>query len=210
MSRGVAGPGVPRCGVPRRRNGDGERVDYGEGEPCERPAGWGTPNAGVPGTPCKLHGGSLPNNVSAATRRRVELECTALLAEHDVTPVTDSVAELEVLAGEVLAWRDLLRQRLGELHPEDWRYTGKVGEELHTTVALYERSLDKAERILTSMSKLGIAGRKVQLEEARFDLMANLVELTLADLGVDAADRDVRAVLHRHATALEAASEEHF
>jgi hypothetical protein len=96
--------------------------------------------------------------VAAATRRRIELECSRLLAEEDLTAIDDPVTELELHAAEILAWRDLLRRRLGEL--EQWRWTGKLGQEqLHATVSLYERALDRAERTLVNMTKIGLAER---------------------------------------------------
>jgi hypothetical protein len=152
-----------------------------------------------------LHGGNTLPAVNAAVRRRLELGCAHLLKAENIEPVTDPVAELELHAGEVLAWRDLLRRRLGEL--EHWRWQGRYGqEELRAEVSLYERSLDRAEKTLVSMAKLGIAERRVALEERQTEAMVQIIEAALADLGYDPASADVRAVIHRHALAIEAKS----
>ena len=203
MTRGVAGPDVPLCGRPRRQDDDGERVPAGEGEPCRKVAGTGTPNEGVPGVPCHLHGGRAPNVVAAAARRRAALEVSALLAEEDVTPVDNPIEQLELLAGEVLAWRDLLRRRIGALDHLD--HTDKVGrEQTRATVELYERSLDRAERILSNMARLNLGERRIQLEERQHAFMAAVVEEVLRRRGLDVASTEVRADLFEVAQALEA------
>ena len=198
MTRGVPGPDVPLCGRLRRQDDDGEPVAPGEGQPCERPAGEGVPGLlGVAGTPCRLHGGRTLPAIRAGTVRRVEAECRALLAEENVQPVIDPVSELESLGGEVLAWKALLRQRLGELDPQDWRRMGMVGqEEMHALVGLYERSLDKAAKLLVDMAKLDLGERRVRLEERQTDLAQNIIEMTLRRHGLDASSTEVRATLY--------------
>ena len=190
LIRGVPGDDVPTCGRPRRQDDLGEHAPAGTGEPCRKPVA-------APGDACRLHGGATPAAVAAAARRRIELEASRLLAAEDIAPVTDPVSALELHAGEVLAWRDLLRRRLGDLDPEDWRWTGNVGqEELHATVALYERSLDRAAKLLTDMTKIGIAGRRQQLEEQQHALMTQVVEEWLRRRGHDPSAVDVRSELH--------------
>ena len=201
MTRGVAGPNINLCNAARRRDDDGERVAPGEGALCTRPAGWGTTTPGV--GPCKLHGGCTPAVVSNAVRRRVALECSRLLEGMDIEPVTNPVSALEAHLGEMLGWRDVLRARLGELDPQDWRRAGQYGEELNALVTLYTQSLRDVQKGLTDATKIGISARRQQLEEAKFTFMQAIVEQVLRRHGLDPTATDVRASLYEVATELE-------
>jgi hypothetical protein len=123
----------------------------------------------------------------------VALECSRLLEQQDVEPVTDPVSELEQLGGEVLAWRDLLRQRMSELPPG---IGALVRPELAPLIGLYQSALERAESLLVSMAKLGLAERRVRIEERQHDLMAHVVEEVLRRHGVDPVSDVVRADLY--------------
>lgn len=193
------------CGRARRQDDEGNRVSRDQAAPCTRPAGWGTPNAGVPGAPCKFHTGSTPAVIAAYTRRRVELECSKLLSSMDISPITDPVTELEAHLDEMVGWRDVLRSRLGELDPKEWRRSGQYGEELHALVALYTTSLRDVQKALTDATKIGIEGRRVQLDEERTAMMAAIVETWLRRRGIDPETAEVRGELHEIFVELEGA-----
>ncbi len=93
--------GPPRCGARTRAGGS-----------CQQIAGWGTDHAHVPGTRCRLHGGSTPNQKRSAERLRVEQEATAAVVRFgldmtDITPGEALLREVRRSAAMVgwLAWR---------------------------------------------------------------------------------------------------------
>jgi len=85
-------------------------------------------------------------------------------------PVTDPVARYADLAGEILAFKDLARVQMNAL--QDWTLTighfergdddeGReflaMAEQAKAVVMVYERGLDRAERVLARMQSLGIS-----------------------------------------------------
>ncbi len=79
------------CGA-RRRQGEGL---------CRRPAGWGTDHVGV--GHCKLHGGSTKSHRTKAATAILENKVKGALERRGVEPVCDPIAQLSMLAGEVVA-----------------------------------------------------------------------------------------------------------
>ncbi|MFI2202658.1 hypothetical protein ACH47Z_18135 [Streptomyces sp. NPDC020192] len=171
---------------------------------CGRPAGWGTDHPGV--GRCKLHGGATKNQVVAAERVRVEREARLLLAElGEARPVTDPAAELQRVAGEVVAMKDAAARIVQGL--SSMRYVGATGaEQLRAEVAVYERALDRAARVLADMVKLGLEARQVGLAEAQGALVAQAIRAILGELGLTPEQQArVSEVVPRHLRALAAA-----
>ena len=199
MAKGVLRTDTPACGAPRRGE-DGER--------CGRPAGAGTDHLGS--GPCSWHGGALP---SVAAHHRDELvlqEARRGLARLGVAQPLESVEQAYDLLLSVAGQLDALRQglqdeveRLGSVRYEHDR----SGEQIRGEVTVLVAVTKELTSLLSTIGRLDVQGRKVALDEARYTMMARLVELALADHGVDATDSDVRATLHRHALALEAGEE---
>jgi P27 family predicted phage terminase small subunit len=156
------------CGGPKRQ---------GEGN-CTRPAGWGTPH---PGTGrCKLHGGCLPTQVTAALNERAARE----LARLDVPPVTNPFDELARLAGQCVAWKDDMGAKVSEL--TGLRYEGGVGtEQLRAEVALWERALDRCLVALSAMAKLNIEARLAGVRQATAQMLEEALTAALAKSGLD-------------------------
>src|ERR1035437_8408727 len=96
------------------------------GGPCRR-----FPIAG--GFVCFMHAGGAQHVRDRAAARLIENMTERVVAfelsELDPKPVQDPLAELARLAGEAVAFKDLLREHLAEL--DEWRYTGPKGQELH-------------------------------------------------------------------------------
>jgi hypothetical protein len=182
-----------KCGA-KKRQGSGV---------CGRPAGWGTDH---PGTGhCKLHGGATRNQVVAAERVRVEREARQLLAElGEARPVTDPAAELQRVAGEIVAMKDAAARIVQGL--SSMRYVGATGaEQLRAEVAVYERALDRAARVLADMVKLGLEARQVNLAEAQGALVAQAIRAILGELGLTPEQQArVPEVVPRHLRALAA------
>jgi len=88
------------CGAQRRQ---------GDGEPCKRPAGWGTDHPGD--GRCKLHGGSSPSGRVAAQREAARRALESVRA--DIDPDADPVTELRKLVASLQASADYLAERIG-------------------------------------------------------------------------------------------------
>lgn len=175
------------CGA-RKKNGD----------PCGRPAGWGTPNK--TGS-CKLHGGATPNARKHAQRLEAEQAVTTYGLPREIDPHTALLEELHRTAGHV-AW---LGRKVADL--EDDQLHGPVGgsqfgfpkEEPHVWVRLYQEERAHFARIAKTCHDVGIEERRVHLAEQQGELMAQVIDGILNDLGVR--DRpEVPGVVRRHLT----------
>lgn len=168
----------------------GAKRQQGEGT-CRRPAGWGTPHPGS--GRCKLHGGSTPNHVTAAQveeARRTADEALKLLGREGVAPVTNPLEALADLAGEILATKDIFRDRVAQLQEEAWRYSDDKGaEQLRAELALYERALDRSNRVLADIARLKIDERLAAITEQQAQTLTNVITTVLRklDLGDQAA-----------------------
>ena len=172
--------GQPNGG--RERHLCGARKRQGEGT-CRKPAGWGTPTPGVPGTPCRLHGGNTRNHRKRAADAEAEDRARAMLAQLDIQPVDNPLTELQLLGGEVVAWKNAIRVLVNDLQ-SDIRYEGEHGEQLRAEVALFERAMDRCERVLTSLAKLNLDERLARIEEAKGKLIIAAVLGGLAAVDV--------------------------
>jgi hypothetical protein len=106
MTGTVTGAGQPgdrdnqqHCGGPKRQS---------EGT-CTRPAGWGTPHAGV--GRCKLHGGSTPSHVAAAQKETARLAAQTYGVPREVNPIQAMVELLHDAAGAVAWLREIIRSK---------------------------------------------------------------------------------------------------
>lgn len=129
-----------------------------------------------------MHGGASPQAKTAAGRRQVEGEALALLAELGVTPVSDPLAQLLQLAGEVLAWQKATAGLVNEL--TSIRYQGGSGEQLRAEVQLYERAMDRAANVLSAIARLNIEERLMRLSERQADAVIGAVNAALQAAGV--------------------------
>ena len=179
----------------RSPTGHGSRQKCGgtnrAGGPCGNAAGKATDHVGVGN--CASHGGATRNGRLAAAKEQARAELAAL----DVAPVGDPLNRQAQLAGQVLAWRDSMAARVNALG--GLRYTTESGEQLRAEVALYERSLDRAGRVLVAMARLHIDERLAAITEAQADLVERAVSAALASEGLDLAAQDrARRVVSRH------------
>lgn len=123
---------------------------------------------------CSMHGGRAPQVAAAARARAVEAEAVRQLAAEGYAPAVDAVAELLSLAAEVTALKDVLRGRVADLSDP-------------ALVAVYERALDRVERVLTGMLHLDLEARRVSLAERDAAMVWEAIEAGLAAIG--ASDR---------------------
>lgn len=135
---------------------------------------------------CYLHGGRTPQVAAAATTRTVESKLAALLEEYDVGPCVDPFQALLDLAGQAIAWKDLLGDRVAQLAANDWRYEGRTGEQVRSEVTLFERAIDRCGRILADVARLGLDERLLafhrQISEAQANAWADVLDATLVEV----------------------------
>lgn len=154
---------------------------HGRDGTCTLPAGWGTDHRGY--GRCRKHLGNAPTVAKAAERERLNHEAAAALAALDVPPVHDPLTELQRLAGQVIAWKNAMAEKVNEL--ADLRYEGDLhGEQLRAEVALWERAMDRCERVLVAMAKLNLDERLVRISEEQARIVTGVILGAFADIGL--------------------------
>ncbi|MBE1501360.1 hypothetical protein H4696_008460 [Amycolatopsis lexingtonensis] len=114
----------------------------------------------------------------------------------------DPLRELQLLTGELLAWKDLLRTRIGELTTIGYR--GMTSEQVRAEVQLYRDAVTQLGSLLTSIAKLRIDERLCEIEHTKAVALAAAVEAAVAEVGLPAADaRRARLAVVRHLRAVE-------
>jgi hypothetical protein len=163
---------------------------------CTRPAGWGTEHQGF--GRCKLHGGNAPSGRIAGAEQQARAE----LARLDVAPVDNPLTELAKVAGQVVAWKDVLAAKVNEL--TSLRYETEFGgEQLRSEVLLWERALDRCEKFLTAMARLDIDERLARVTERQAAQVSAALSAVLTEIGLPPEQQqDVRARLGRHLRAV--------
>lgn len=163
----------------------------------------------VGGTVCVAHGGRAPQVRAAAARRESERSVTVavgrMLARLDVDPVGDPFTELAKLAGQAVAWKDALAEKVNELTGDGCarcrdgdsdgaadriRYAaaGAGTEQLRSEVALFERAMDRCGSLLSSIAKLDIDDRMARISDRQAEVVIRAVDAALAAVGVTGDD----------------------
>jgi hypothetical protein len=165
---------------------------------------------------CKDHGAVVGSVTSMhASRRVVEgriVEHEAeMMAEYweaiiDAPPVINPLEELQKIAGQIVAWKDECLKALRYLKTSNWRYEkSRLGEQTRAEILIAERALDRAERCLVNMVKLGISKQLVALETQKVDLVERALIAALQASGLDIEGQDrARKVLRRELKAVPA------
>jgi len=175
---------TPRCKGTTRR-----------GLPCTNP-----PVRGA--TVCRMHGGGAPQVKAKAAERVAQQEfdkaMSKALAILEVTPVDNPLTVLAELAGQAVAFKNALAERVNDL--QSVRFTDARGaEQLRSEVALWERALDRCERFCTSMARLRIDDRLAKVEEAQIELVLAALDAGLVAADVDPSRRvEAKAAAARH------------
>jgi hypothetical protein len=155
----------------------------------------------VGGEVCYTHGGATRQAKAKAAERVVEMAVAREIGGLGWGPVTDPVGAYADNAGEVLAFKDRLRERVEQLDDwtmriaafgagdEDGGQLMAMGEQVRAYVAAYERSLDRAERTLARMISLGFDAQALRLREEEIYRAAGMrliepVMAILKDLGL--------------------------
>lgn len=148
---------------------------------CQKPAGWGTDHPGH--GPCRLHGGATPTVAKSAREEQVKAEARRTLGRLQAVPVDDPLTELKKLAGEAVAWKNLLADHVAEL--ERLRYENPAGgEQVRGEIVLFERALDRCASILAAIARLNIDDRLARITERQADIVIRAIEAALETAGV--------------------------
>ncbi len=130
---------------------------------------------------CRFHGSRTPQAQAKAKERKVQAEIDAAIAKLEIIPVDNPLAELKKLAGEVIAWKEAIKEHVERL--TKLRYeTDMGGEQIRAEVVLFERALDRCAAVLGLIAKLNIDDRLAAIEEAKVQLVVEAVEATLDEL----------------------------
>jgi hypothetical protein len=112
-----------------------------------------------------MHGGSAPRALAKANRRVIEARIQGELEARGWDPVTDPVAAYADLAGETWQWKEIARERIAELDQLTTVNQVTGVDETRALVQVYERALDRAQRSLTDMLRIGLTAE--HLRQAR-------------------------------------------
>lgn len=158
----------PLCGARRR---DGGTCTY---------------KAMLGGTRCRRHGGAIPSVRAAAKRRLAEQAATRAVEREGIAPLGDPVEMLRELAAEAIGLKDFFAARLAALEELRYQGAGQAGEQLRAEVALYERALDRSQKFLHDLAKLGLDERQVRVSEAQVVILVGIINRGLAASNLDA------------------------
>ncbi|NUR68450.1 MAG: hypothetical protein HOQ47_22065 [Streptomyces sp.] len=161
--------GKPRCWSRSKKTG----------AQCGRPAATGQ-------HVCRFHGGNAPQALKAAERRVAEAELTTAvtrqLARLDVAPVDNPLTALAQLAGQVVAFKDALADRVNQL--SEIRYQAGAGEQVRAEIVLFERAMDRCNTVLSNMGRLNIDERLAKVSEQQAETLIGAVDALLVHLGI--------------------------
>lgn len=182
----------PKCGEAHTRCTGHNRA----GAPC---GNYPLPNQVV----CRLHGGASPVALEHARRRAAEERARVALAQRWADgaeqAVADPLTELARIADEAVAFKDYLRDQVTSLNgvltywqEKDYldgeggvEWT-KAAEDIRAVVAAYERALDRCARILANIVKLDLAGRLLEVNQAKANSIADAVRSGLGQVDMPA------------------------
>lgn len=132
---------------------------------------------------CKLHGGASPQARRKQAERVLEAQVKSEIEGMVITPVENPLTALSMLAGEILAWKDLMATHVAKLK-DNLRYQGEHAEQIRGEVTLYEKALDRSVAVLAQIARLKIDERLAAIQEAQVQQMARILEGTLDKLGM--------------------------
>jgi len=126
--------------------------------------------------------------LAKAEERLAEARARKTLASlgEPISPVVDPVSELERLAGEAVAFKDVLLAMVGGL--QEIRYkSGQQFEQVRGEVQVFLSAIARCESVLSKIVSLNLDARRVQLDEARVLLVVAALDATLShrDLALD-------------------------
>lgn len=162
------------------------------GVQCKR---WAVPGLAV----CPMHGGSTPKAKAKAAAVVQEAQAEAvvkkLVWKADAPPVTNAVAGLQQLAGQLVHAAEVLGAELDAADLEPVR------------AAAWLRILRELRQALAEMERLGIAGKAVEVEAGKVRLMAFALSRVFEVIDLPEAMRDIAISAFFDALRTEAAAD---
>jgi hypothetical protein len=137
---------------------------------------------------CKFHGGASPQAKRKAAERVLEEQVKHAIEGMEIKPVENPLIALSHLAGEIIAWKDLMATHVAALK-DKLRYEGEHAEQIRGEVLLYERSLDRAVAVLAQIARLKIDERLAAINEAQVKQMSRILEGALDAVGLPYAQK---------------------
>jgi hypothetical protein len=188
-------------GRDRRYRTCGATKRDGTGEPCDRPAGWGTPHPGI--GRCKLHGGNTVSHVESAERQSRDEQKSAAVTVLGLSvdmPADEALAEEMARCVGMVTFLTALVSSLPVEQLKQRDLSGRF-ERPSVWVEMLGAERDRLRVTAKTLLDVGLAERQTVIAESRGEMLANglrwyhekLINAFVAGLGVmpDAA----RAVL---------------
>lgn len=140
---------------------------------------------------CRMHGGTSPKAKQRAERERVDDDMRDLVSRFDMGPVDDPLTALKGMAGEVVAWKDAMREQVEKLNTLSHRT--EYGEQAKAVVQLFERAMDRAGEFLFKIARLNIDERLAAVTERQAEMIEEAFFAALDEAGVPVQDVDTRS-----------------
>lgn len=140
---------------------------------------------------CRMHGGTSPRARERADRERVDEDMRELLSRLDMGPVQDPLTALRDMAGEVVAWKDAMREKVEDLNTLS--YSTDYGETAKAVVQLFERAMDRAGKFLFDIARLNIDERLAAVTERQAGMIEEAFFAALDEAGVPVQDVETRS-----------------
>lgn len=167
------------CGLEGKCNAKGR-----SGRRCARPAGWGTPHAGVGA--CKLHGGSMPNHIIKAQREIVKREAEQLGLSIEQDPATAIINLVWRCVGDLTFYSSKVAEE--ELLQVEVGPNGSKKLSAHPWTVLYHQAEDRLAQVSQAALRAGVEERKVRLAERDAQTIFTAIQSSLAQLGMNDSD----------------------
>ena len=130
---------------------------------------------------------------------KLQEQAAKLLYQRDAAPVTDPLTALQKLAGQAVAWMDIIGDLVNGLRNSLRYEDAKGAEQLRSEVALMERGMDRTGKLLVDIAKLNIEGRLAGVRQQTADMLERALDAALekAEVGLDK-QAEARETFRRH------------
>ena len=132
---------------------------------------------------CKNHGGNTPQAKAKAQERMMLEKAHDAVKRLDIEPVGDPLTALSLVAGELTALKDFLRDKV-ERMGEEIEATDSTAE-LRGAFTAYQTALRDVVSTLATIARLKIDDRLVVVEQQKADMISAAIVATLAELKLD-------------------------
>lgn len=158
----------------------------------------------VPGTDaCRAHSPARQAKAQLALVQGKAVERAGqLIEEHsadleNAPPVNDPYGELMDVAGELRAWKDILRGLVVSLE-RNYRYrNSETGEQTRAEVILYNQALKDFAQVLLAIGRLNLDARLVGIRQQTVEMLDRALDLALERAKVPYAEKDAARKVFR-------------